>query len=204
MPDDKQNERRAQIEAAAFEVLEQVGFKKASMLQIAKKAKASNETLYAWYGNKQALFSSLITANAQAVEETLQDAISGDGDVSDALFDLGKLLLHFTATEKAIIINRAAVADVHETGLLAKAIEENARRVMVRLIRALMKKLEASGLFVFDEGIETAAEDFIALLIGELQFQQALGSVPPLDAGAVEQRARRTSDLFFRLYRERH
>ena len=36
MPDDKQIERRTQIEAAAFEVLEQVGFKKASMLQIAK------------------------------------------------------------------------------------------------------------------------------------------------------------------------
>lgn len=203
MPDDKQNERRAQIEAAAFEVLEQVGFKKASMLQIAKKAKASNETLYSWYGNKQALFSSLITANAQAVEEALRDAMSGDSDHDDALFDLGKLLLQFTATEKAIIINRAAVSDVQETGLLAQAIEENARQVIVRLIRALMKKLETSGHFSFEEGVEAAAQDFIALLIGELQIQQALGSLPSLEEGAIEQRARRASDLFDQLYRRR-
>lgn len=198
---EKQSVRRAQIETAAFEVLEEVGYKKASMLQIAKRAKASNETLYAWYGNKQALFSSLISANAQIVEDALRQTLSGEGLSDDTLFELGKLLLHFTVTDKAIIINRAAVSDVHETGLLAKAIDEHARQVMVRMIEALMKKLETSGHYDFDTGAEAAAQDFIALLIGELQIQQAFGSLPPLPPLAIEKRARRASDMFDRLYR---
>lgn len=202
MPE-KQAERRAQIEAAAFDVLEKVGYKKASMLQIAKSAKASNETLYSWYGNKQALFSSLIATNAQVVEDTLQAAVTRGGDLKTALFDLGKLLLQFTATEKAIIINRAAVADVPETGLLAAAIEENARQIMLRLVTALMTKLEASGTHSFDKDASSAAQDFIGLLIGELQIQQALGSVPPLDQDEIERRARRACELFDRLYHKR-
>lgn len=197
---EKQAERRAQIEAAAFEVLEAVGYKKASMLQIARKAKASNETLYAWYGNKQGLFSSLISANAQVIEGALKDAVQGDAGLDVALFEMGKLLLQFTATEKAIIINRAAVADVCETGLLAAAIEEHARRVMLRLIEALLSRLETSGRFRFDEGVGSAAQDFVRLLIGELQLQQALGALAALGADEIEQRAQRACDLFDRLY----
>lgn len=197
----KQAERRAQIEAAAFKVLEKVGYKKASMLQIAKQAKASNETLYAWYGNKQSLFSGLIAANAQGVEEALEGAIAGVVDPADALIGIGTLMLQFTATEKAIIINRAAVADVLETGLLARAIEENARQVMYRWLTALMIRLEASGRYRFDAGPDEAAEVYVGLLIGELQMQQSLGSIPSYDQGRIEQRARRARDLFERLYR---
>lgn len=197
---EKQVRRRAQIEAAAFEVLAKVGYKQASMLQIAKQARASNETLYAWYGHKQGLFSSVISANAGAVESSLKELISANRPLEHILFDLGRLLLQLTATDKAIIINRAAVADVSETGLLAEAIETHARQGMIHLIEALMVKLEASGRFSFDEGAEAAAQDFFGLLIGELQIQQALGSVPALDLGAIEQRARRASELFARLY----
>lgn len=200
---EKQAERRAQIEMAAFEVLEEVGYKKASMLQIAKRAKASNETLYAWYGNKQALFSSLIKDNAGGVEKILESAISSDGDQTSSLIKIGKLLLQFTATEKAVIINRAAVSDVQETGLLAGAIGENARGVMFRLLRELMVKLERSGRYLFDEGAEVATRVYVDLLIGELQMQQSLNAIPPLTTVEIEQRAEQSCALFDRLYRQK-
>lgn len=200
---EKQAERRAQIEMAAFEVLEEVGYKKASMLQIAKRAKASNETLYAWYGNKQALFSSLIKDNAGGVEKILESAISSDGDQTSSLIKIGKLLLQFTATEKAVIINRAAVSDVQETGLLAGAIGENARGVMFRLLRELMVKLERSGRYLFDEGAEVATRVYVDLLIGELQMQQSLDAIPPLTTVEIEQRAEQSCALFDRLYRQK-
>ena len=138
---EKQDERRAQIEAAAFEVLSKVGYKKASMLQIAKQARASNETLYAWYGNKQALFTSLIETNARFVRKALEQATDGTVDREAALLDIAKLLLQFTATERAVIVNRAAVADVQDTGLLARAIEENARQVMYQRHSYLLQML---------------------------------------------------------------
>lgn len=199
----KQAERRAQIETAAFEVLEKVGYKKASMLQIAKQAKASNETLYAWYGNKQALFSNLIKANAGMVEDTLEKAISSENNLDPVLTDIGTLLLQFTTTDKAVIINRAAVADVQDSGLLAKAVEENARQIMYRLLESLMVKLEASGRYQFDEGTELAVRVYVDLLIGELQMQQSLGAIPPLTMAEIEQRANQSCALFDRIYRRR-
>nr|MEC9418796.1 TetR family transcriptional regulator [Pseudomonadota bacterium] len=44
--------RKAAIEAAAIELLLDQGYDNLSMLAVAKKAKASNETLYRWYGDK--------------------------------------------------------------------------------------------------------------------------------------------------------
>ena len=198
---DKQTERRAQIETAAFAVLEKVGYKKASMLQIAKQAKASNETLYAWYGNKQTLFSNLISANAGMVEDALNAAIEGDNNSEDTLLAVARLLLQFTATDKAIIINRAAVADVQDTGLLAKAIEENARQVMYRKLESLMGKLAASGQYHFDSTPSEAAQVFVSLVIGELQMQQALGSIAPLTDEEIAKRAKKACAFFARVYR---
>lgn len=192
-----QTARRREIEAAAFRVLERVGYKKASMLQIAKEAKASNETLYAWYGNKQALFQSLIVSNALAVEEALKDTINIG---SDSLFELGKLVLGFTATEKAIIINRAAVSDVQETGVLSEAIEAHARQAILRTIKACLSQLETNGQLTFDHGIETAIEVYVGLLIGELQMQQSLGSISALSQQEVDERSRHASNLFGKLY----
>lgn len=189
--------RRAEIEAAAFRVLERVGYKKASMLQIAKEAKASNETLYAWYGNKQSLFQCLIVANAKAVEEALEKTLTGS---SDGLFELGKLVLGFTATEKAIIINRAAVADVQETGLLSQAIEAHARQAMLRVTTELLADLEASGRYAFAHGVDVATEVYVSLLIGELQMQQSLGTVAAYSQSEIERRSQRACHLFGRLY----
>ncbi len=193
----EQAKRRAEIEAAAFRVLERVGYKKASMLQIAKEAKASNETLYAWYGNKQALFQSLIVANAEAVEDALKSTLTGS---ANDLFELGKLVLGFTAGDKAIIINRAAVADVQETGLLSQAIESHARQAMLRVIKAYLTELEVSGKFTFDLGVEAATEVYVSLLMGELQMQQALGSMAALSSNEIEARSLRASTLFSKLF----
>ena len=55
MKSETRTERQKQIESAAYLVLEKKGFSGASMLAIAKQAKASNETLYRWYKDKNGL-----------------------------------------------------------------------------------------------------------------------------------------------------
>lgn len=196
---DKRAERRAEIEMAAFAVLERVGYQKASMLEIAKQAKASNETLYSWYGSKQALFSSLIESNAAAVTEALDEAISSGQ--ADSLFEIGKRLLQFTATSQAIVVNRAAVADAQDSGRLAEAIETSARSIMYDRLDTLMDKLAQSGSYHFDDGPAAAARTFVCLLLGEIQIQQAFGAIPPLTEPEIAERAKWACRLFNRLYR---
>lgn len=200
MTPDKQDERRRQIEAAAFDVLAEKGYRSTSMLQIAKRAAASNQTLYAWYGNKQTLFQSLIEENARNVKDLLRDALDNHSDPQDTLRALGPLLLAFTTGEKAIIMNRAAIADADETGLLGEAIDSAARHEMVALITAIMMQLVAAGRFRDDTDPADAAESYISLLFGEVQLRQALGRMDVLDRTAIAQRAERAFDLTSRLY----
>lgn len=198
--DPKKEARRAQIEAAAFEVLAEKGYRSTSMLQIAKRAQASNQTLYAWYGNKQTLFRSIIEDNGRAVRRLLEDALD-DGEAPLATLEaLGPLLLRFTTDEKAIIINRAAIADANETGLLAEAIDEMARTVIFALICALMARLVADGLFRPGTDADEAAGIYVSLLFGETQFRQALGTMEPLDEAQVQMRAQRAFALTCQLY----
>ena len=198
---DKQEQRRKQIEKAAFVVLAKKGYRRASMLQIAKQAQASNETLYAWYANKQGLFRALIESNGEAVRTLLENAMEHNQDPLQTLEALGPLLLRFTTDSKAVVMNRAAVADATETGVLAKAIDEVARGLVYPLICSLMHRLDQNGVFKLDMDAEEAADNYVALLFGEIQLRQVFGTIKPLSKDEMDRRAKRAFELVCRLYR---
>jgi AcrR family transcriptional regulator len=66
--------REAEIHAAAARLVAERGYGATSMLTIAKAARASNETLYRWYGDKLGLFKSMVVANTGAAKGTLDEA----------------------------------------------------------------------------------------------------------------------------------
>jgi AcrR family transcriptional regulator len=200
MTNARQDRRRREIEAAAFLLLAETGYRSTSMLQVARRAGASNQTLYAWYGSKQGLFRSLIEANGRAAKEVLREALDGVRAPLDALRALGPVLLGFTTGAEAIVINRAAVADAAETGLLGAAIDAAARSEIVALTGAVMQRLVATGVFRPGTDPAEAAEVHLSLLLGEVQMRQAMGRLGPLDAAAIAARAERAFALTFRLY----
>lgn len=200
MKSHERDERHEQIQAAAFALLNELGYRKTSMLLIAKRAQASNQTLYAWYRNKQELFRGIVERFGRAVREQLQAALQDEQDPLQALAALGPTLLRFTTDEHAIIMNRAAVIDAAETGVLAKAIDEVARDTIFPLIAALMQRLIECGRFAADVSAEEAAQTYVALLFGEAQLRQALGNLPPFDAAERSRRSQRAFDLTCRLY----
>jgi AcrR family transcriptional regulator len=66
--------RAREIEVAAYILLEEQAFARVGMQAIARAARASNQTLYRWYGDKIGLFRALIVRNAAQVREVLEDA----------------------------------------------------------------------------------------------------------------------------------
>ena len=195
------DERHAEIQAAAFALLKELGYRKTSMLLIAKRAQASNQTLYAWYSNKQQLFRGIINNFGLAVREQLSAALKEDQDPLKALKALGPTLLRFTTDEHAIIMNRAAVIDASETGVLAQAIDDVARDAIFPLICALMQRLVDTGAFAPKVQAEDAAQTYVALLFGEAQLRQALGNLPPFDEKTIAARSARAYQLTCKLYR---
>ena len=199
MKPEKQEERRNQIEAVAYALLAEKGYRATSMLAIAKRAAASNETLYNWYGNKQALFCSLVEKNAQDATDLLQSGIDRDTDIHQTMQRLGPVLLRMVTGEKAVALNRAAAADADETGLLGDALSRAGRSNVAPLIARTFELARERGELSFDKTGEVV-DIYISLLIGDLQIRRAIGVLPLLSGREVEMRAGRALRVLKILY----
>jgi AcrR family transcriptional regulator len=187
------------IEEAAYRVLVRDGYKAASILAIAKEAKASNETLYRWYGNKQGLFASLVARNAESARDLLSEALTSHTDPLPVLEKLGPVLLQVVTSERAVAINRAAAGDVYDTGTLGEALAKGGRDSLLPLIAKLLAQADAEGALRIGEA-DAAAEIYIDLLIGDVQIRRATGALEPLSQKAIVARSTRALTLLRQLY----
>ncbi|MBN8294593.1 TetR/AcrR family transcriptional regulator [Rhodobacter sp. NTK016B] len=197
MRDETREARQAQIEAAAYAVLEEKGYAGASMLAIARRAKASNETLYNWYGDKTGLFHALVRRNADEVRAMLGAQIAGGGDALATLGRVGPALLAVLTGERAVALNRAAAAD--PTGELGRAIGQEGRETIAPLIGQLLEQARAQGALAFGD-LEAVREVYLGLLVGDTQIRRVIGRMEAPDEAARTARGRLALDLLGRLY----
>jgi AcrR family transcriptional regulator len=186
MRDENRSIRQDQIEQAAYEVLEDKGYGGTSMLAIARAAKASNETLYNWYGDKTGLFSALVRRNAAEVKALLEDQIAAEGDAVETLARVGPVLLGLVTSDRAVALNRAAAAD--PTGELGRVLAAEGRETVAPLIAQVIAQGHAQGRLAFDD-LAMACETWLGLLIGDIQIRRVVGRMPQPGPGALAARA---------------
>ena len=198
MKDEQRKARQRQIETAAYELLEAEGYQAISMLKIAKRAKASNETLYRWYGDKKGLFAALVENNARDIRSTLRSHLEGADDPWLFLNHLGPGLLRLLTGKRAIALNRAATGDA--TGALGRALAEQGREAVMPLMAqcfegicrvAALPQEQARGL----------AELYLSVLVGDLQVRRVTGAIPAPDETEIAARAER-AEKFIRTWVE--
>ena len=193
---DAREKRADEIEAAAYGVLEAKGYEGLSMLAVAKAAKASNETLYRWYGDKQGLFEALIARNTGLVRAALEEA-QGGGDAMAALARVGPVLLEMLLGPRAVALNRAAAAD--GSGKLGRALGRAGRDTVGAWIGAVMTRALNEGALGGAEAGEIA-EVWFALLIGDMQVRRVTGAIEMPDRAAIAARAAAAMGRLARLY----
>ena len=192
MKEDQRQRRQQEIERVAYDLLETEGYEGISVLKIAKRAQASNETLYRWYGNKLGLFRALVESNAEKVKSQLTSQQAGDNDPWDRLDLLGPVLLSLLTGDRAIALNRAAAGD--PSGVLGEALSQAGREAVVPLVRSLFASLLRA-----EDINETQAEFFtdvyLRLLVGDWQIRRATGAMKETTATMIEDRNRQTLSL---------
>lgn len=186
MRDETRTTRQEQIERAAYEVLEEKGYSGASMLLIARKARASNETLYNWYGDKTGLFTALVVRNADDVKTLLLKPLGKESDPLESLRLIGSNLLTLLLSERAIALNRAAAAD--PTGELGAVISKSGRETIAPLIGQVLEQARDRNQLEFDQTSD-AVDLFISLLVGDLQIRRVIGRITPLTDRMCKQRS---------------
>lgn len=193
MDDETRRKREVDIYEAAYALLSAHGYGGASMLRIAKAAKASNETLYRWYGDKDGLFKAMVRDNAAETRRLLDEALNSRTDPWATLERVAPVFLRMILGEKAILLNRAAAAD--PSGALGATISGGGRNEVMPLLGELMQRL------CLDTGGDPrkATDWFLSLLVGDLQIRRVIHDRAALSEREIESRCKEGLATFRRL-----
>lgn len=193
MKEENRRIRHEAIKGAAYSLLAQKGYDGASMLSIAKAAKASNETLYRWYGDKQGLFKRMVRDNSMDIKEILENAIEGQADPFNTLKEIAPIFLTMLLGDRAILLNRAAAAD--PTGELGAVISAGGRNVIQPLFESLIQNVAAEH----KADAQQLTGCFLSLLVGDLQIKRVIGVEPMPTKTEIENRATLALHSFVKL-----
>ena len=174
------------------------------MREIAGRARASKETLYAWFGDKRGLFEELVRWQAERVDAALAPSLEGEAaaDAPGVLRDFAVELQRLLLGERSVVINRAAISEAATDPTLATALAAKGRESVVpKLVRYLEGQRDL-GVLEFEEA-NTAVDALIGLTIGDQQVRRLLGVLPAPEAGRVEARADWAVGEFFKLFAPR-
>jgi AcrR family transcriptional regulator len=197
MNEDAKSQRQDQIADAAYALLAEKGFQGMSMLAVARRAKASNETLYKWYGDKAGLFCALIERNAAQMQELLDQSLHAGLEPKAALAALAPLLQEVLLGDRAVALNRAAAADA--TGALGQALARSGREAVLPKLAQVMQELAVQGEV---QGEPAALSQlFVDLVIGDQQIRRVIGVMERPTDDQIKARAALGLDRFYHLTR---
>jgi AcrR family transcriptional regulator len=192
--------RRQEILEAAFSVLAERGYSGASMIEIARRASASKETLYSWFGDKRGLFEELILSNAEKINETLASRVGElEGEPSKVLRSFGIELLRLLLGERAVIVNRMAISEANENSAFGRILISKGRENTLPRLSDYLEAQKAAGRLFFDNAYR-AMDTLLGLLVTDLQIRRLLGVVPMPSDAEMEARAIRAVDQFMILF----
>ena len=192
--------RRAHILDVAAKILVERGYRDTTMLEVARRASASKETLYAWFGDKLGLFEAVMRRNAGRVRLALNGHLDGDTPVESTLTDFGRELAAHLLCDNAVAINRAAISEAHSGPSLAGSLSKLGREPIHRTFVRYLEQCHERGLLNVEDPNE-AVDTFVGLLLGDAQTRRLLGVMDAPSEAEIEDRATRAATNFVRLHR---
>lgn len=187
MREEKRQARKAQIEAEAYALFDELGFEGTSMLAVAKRAKASNETMYRWYGDKHGLFESMVRSNAAQVRTQLAEVVDAPAAPLERLEKVAPVLLGMLLGPRAITLNRAAATD--PTGALGQLLAKGGREDVLPLIKDVLLQAVRQGDLQRPKDGEIGAL-FMHLLVGDQQIRRVIGTMAAPSQDEVTEKAK--------------
>jgi AcrR family transcriptional regulator len=190
--------REQRLLDAATEVFLECGFKRASMDEIARRAGASKQTLYARYPSKSALFAAIVERKSTQIFKAI-GPLSDEAPVRETLIHFGVTLLDMILTPEARGLHRVVTAECVEFPELGELFWKlGPGRVHARLAE-YMEKQRASG-SIRCESSTQAVESLTGLLVSPILLRTNLGLPTPHTRSQAERAAwaTHTVDLFLR------
>jgi AcrR family transcriptional regulator len=196
--------RREEILKVALSVLAERGYRGVSMREIAERAHASKETLYAWFGDKRGLFGELVSWQAERVDGALVSSLELDADdPSEVLRAFAVELQRLLLGDRAVVINRVAISEATSDPTFAQILATKGRGSVLPKLERYLEGQRERGLLDFEDAGRTE-DTLIGLTIADQQVRRLLGVLPMPGPEQIEARAERAVRGFLTLFgRER-
>jgi AcrR family transcriptional regulator len=190
---------RARILDAAFAAFMRSGYAAASTLEIATRARVSKRELYALVGNKQEMLIACISARARRLQVPVDLPVPHDREtLAHVLASFGTQLVREITDPTVIAVFRLAIAEADRAPEVAQALDSIGRETSRAALRQLMARAQASGLL--NGRPAELAEQFGALLWGNLMVSLLLGVAERPNSREVAARARDATAAFLQLH----
>lgn len=195
----QREERRQKFVAAAEQLFLQRGYAGASVNQIVRMAGGSLATLYAEFGTKEKLFEAVMTRRVRSAFEGARQTMQGAVTVEAELLAMARQILERTLAADALAIYRLAVAEGPHFSDLRKAVVESGMKGFLTRLADYFSQLDAARRLRIDAPV-LAAERFLALAQGQVQFIAGCGDVKRYSPKRCTQHAREAVEAFLRIY----
>ncbi len=187
-------ERRREILDAAFEEFSTKGYAGASMGAIARRARASKETLYAWFENKETLLNILFATRLDGMTSRAAAAAEQDPSAANILpivaEDTIRFMLMIEPLSQAMGLAQAGDRTLK---LLGETIDAERQRFVNYLLRR-----RDEGEIAFDDDPLELASLFVAMAEGEWSQRLATGRIDHLTDDLIQDHARRVTRIFLK------
>lgn len=186
--------RRREILDAAFAEFSARGYAGVSMEAIARRARASKETLYAWFSNKETLFATVLVARMEEMAGRVDAAVGPDPAPEELLPIVAESTLRLALAIAPLTQGLQAGEPGEQTlRLMGKSIAAERARFVDYLVRCRDR-----GWVAFDDDPFELVSVFVAMAVGEWSFRLSTGMTARLTDKMIADHARRVTGLFLK------
>ena len=190
---------RGRILEAAFAAFMKNGYAATSTLEIATRARVSKRELYATVGNKQEMLIACIGERARRLRVAADlPAPENREALSRMLASFGTQLVREISDPTVVAVFRLAVAESVNAPEVARTLDSIGREASRSALRGIMTDAVQSGLLEGEPPM--LAQQFSALLWGELLVSLLLGVASQPGPGEIARRVRDAVSSFLQLH----
>lgn len=194
MIEEAKTARRREIVEAAFQEFAAKGYAGASMAAIARRARASKETLYAWFENKETLLLEVFASRLEGLANRGDPAPVNDPPPAEVLPTVARNLMHYLLATAPLVQGLGVRApDDRAMKVLREAILRERRHFADYLLRR-----RARGDIAFDDAPLEIASLFVAMAEGEWSLRLSTGMVAELTPAMIDEHAERVTRVFLK------
>lgn len=186
---------RAALLSAAAEIFLERGYEATGIDAIIARTGGSKRNIYGEFGNKEGLFTAIVTEKVDGALGALAIDVGEDRDLREVLTAFGCQLLDSLVSPALIGIYRIAVTEhARFPALVRRFYEQGPGRASARLAELLAEATDRGEIDTPDCG--RAADQFFGMIRGNLHLQIVLGLRPAPDASELRRLVSSAVDIF--------